>query len=207
MSDLPNRAAMLLTALAALAAQPLLAHPHDSEPAAVPADLSRLAPFEAVSVEGGGDVVIRHGSRHGVRVLHGDLRALEITSVARRGLRIRCRPNACRGYTPRIEVTAPRVRALAVHGGGSMHVERGFAPQSDMAISVHGGGHVDTTQLRVSDVAASVMGGGKIETSAGSNLAASVRGGGHIGYLGSPQVATSIQGGGVVEPIGGWRRR
>jgi hypothetical protein len=172
-----------------------------------PAYSTGLTPFEAVSLEGGGEVVIRPGTRHGVRVLRGDPRALEITSVWRRGLRIRCRPNACRNFTPRVEVTAPRVTALAVHGGGSLHVERGFAPQSDLAVSVHGGGHVDTTQVSASNVAASVMGGGKIETHARSSLAASVHGGGLVHYHGAPQVATSIHGGGAVEPIGGGRRR
>lgn len=173
---------------------------------AAPAYVSR-APFEAVSVAGGGEVIIRRGAAHGVRVIRGDPRALEITSAPGRGLRIRCRPNACRNVSPRVEVTAPVVRALAVHGGGYMYVERGFGPQSSIALSVHGGGHIDTTQVSVSDVAATVSGGGNIETRARSSLAASVHGGGVIRYFGAPNVATSVHGGGVVRPMSADRDR
>lgn len=175
--------------------------------ASAAADYIPQAPFQAVSVSGGGEVIIRRGASHNVRVVSGDPRALEITSTRGRGLRIRCLPNACRNFTPRVEVTTPSVRALAVHGGGHMYVERGFGPQSAIALSVHGGGHIDTTQLSASNVAASVVGGGNIETRARSSLAAAVRGGGVISYYGAPQVATSIQGGGVVQPASAGRGR
>lgn len=165
------------------------------------------APFEGVSVAGGGEVVIRPGPSHGVRVVRGDPGALEITSSRRQGLRIRCRPNACRNFSPRVEVTTPYVGALAVHGGGYMLVERGFRPQRNLALAIHGGGHIDTSALAAANVAASVVGGGNIETRAGSSLAASVRGGGAISYYGAPQVATSIQGGGSVQPAGAGRDR
>ncbi len=162
---------------------------------------SHFGAFEAVSVEGGGEVVIRPSSGHSVRVVRGDPRAVEITPVSRRSLRIRCRPNACRNVSPRVEVSMPAVRALAVRGGGYILVERGFAPQRSLAVSVHGGGHVDSSDLRAGDVAASVSGGGHVETRAATSLAASVRGGGSISYYGSPrQVAVSTSGGGVVSP-------
>lgn len=157
-----------------------------------------IVPFEAVSLEAGGDVVIRPGARHRVRVVGGDSQALEIVSTRQRGLQIRCRPNACRSSTPRVEVTIPAIRALAVHGGGRIYVERGFSPQNDLALAVHGGGQIDASQLGVANVAAAVTGGGNILTDARSSLAASVRGGGLIRYLGDPAVTTAIQGGGAV---------
>ena len=156
--------------------------------------------FDGISVAGGGEVIIRRGPTHGIRVVRGDPAALEITSSGRNGLRIRCRPNACQQFSPRVEVTTPFVSALAVSGGGYMLVDRGFGPQRDLALSVNGGGHIDTSELAASSVAASVSGGGNIETRAGSSLAASVRGGGAISYYGAPRVASSIQGGGAVQP-------
>lgn len=169
--------------------------------AALPA--AEVIPFEGVSLEGGGEVIIRPGARHGYRILRGSAAALEITSERNRGLRIRCRPNACHNYTPQIEVSAPRVTALAINGGGSMRIHRGYAPQGAVAISVHGGGLIDTRALDVTDVAASVTGGGTVLTNARSSLAASVRGGGSIIYSGGARhVATSIHGGGSVRQAG-----
>jgi hypothetical protein len=156
--------------------------------------------FDGISIAGGGEVIIRRGSSHGIRIVRGDPAALEITSTRQSGLSIRCRPNACRHLAPRVEVTTPFAGALAVNGGGYMLVERGFGPQRDLALSVRDGGHIDTTALAASSVAASVSGGGNIETRAGASLAASVRGGGAISYYGAPRVATSIQGGGAVQP-------
>jgi hypothetical protein len=197
MSNLPYLRAALISTFASVACQSAVAQPISGQ----------LAPFEAVSLQGGGEVIVRRGAAHQVRVVRGDPAALEITSVWRRGLRIRCRPNACRNNSPQIEVTTPRVTALAVDGGGSMRVEPGFAPLGSLAVSVNGGGHINTVPLSAANVAASVNGGGNIMTQARSSLAASVRGGGVIGYYGAPQVATTIHGGGVVEPIGGRRRR
>lgn len=165
---------------------------------AAPADATALVPFDAVSVESGGDVVILPGATHNVRMVRGDPSAVRIISTRGRGLQIRCRPNACRGQAPRVEVTAPAIRALAVHGGGRIYVERGFRPQGDVALAVHGGGQIDASELGAATVAAAVSGGGDILTHPQSSLAASIRGGGLIRYLGDPSVATAIQGGGAV---------
>lgn len=164
---------------------------------------AQVAPFEAVSIAGGGDVSIRPGPRHSYRVVAGSPDALIITSERNRGLRIRCRPDACRGQKFKIEVTAPRVTAFAVHGGGSMRIERGFGALRSVALAVHGGGLIDSTALDATEVAASVHGGGTILTRVRANLAASVHGGGNIIYSGSPtNVATSIHGGGTVTRSG-----
>lgn len=161
--------------------------------------LAQVTAFEAVSAEGGAEVVVRPGPRHGYRVVAGSPNALEVTSQRNRGLRIRCRDNACRGQKPRVEVTAPRVTAFAVRGGGSMRIERGFAPLNSVALAVHGGGLIDARAIEGADVAASVHGGGTIQVRARRNLAASVNGGGNIIYSGPvANVATSINGGGSV---------
>lgn len=168
-------------------------------------EAARVGPFDAVSSKGGADVIVRPGTSHTVRVVRGDPRAVEILSKRPRSLEIRCRPDACRGSAPRVEVTSPRVTALAVSGGGRIYVERGFAPQEDVALAVHGGGQLDASHLPAADVAAAINGGGDILTHAGSDLAASVRGGGTIRYLGNPSVATAIQGGGEVRMASGTR--
>lgn len=161
------------------------------------AQAQRLAPFDAVGVESGGQVVIRPGQTHSVRILSGDPRWIRITSDER-GLWIRGCEHGCQGSDPRFEVVMPAVEAIAVHGGGEIRVSGGFAPQSSLAAAVHGGGRIDTSALRVGSVAASVAGGGEIVTRAETSLAASVRGGGLITYSGSPQVAASTQGGGAI---------
>jgi hypothetical protein len=164
---------------------------------------AQVTPFEAVSIEGGGQVSVRPGSRHGYRIVAGSPGALIITSQRNRGLRIRCRQNACHGQQLRIEVTAPRVTAFAVHGGGTMRIERGFAPIDSIALAVHGGGLIDSRAIAATNVAASVHGGGTVLTLGGRNLAASVHGGGNIVYSGAPaNVATSVNGGGSVTRSG-----
>ena len=165
---------------------------------AAPADIAVATPFEAVALKGGGELIVRRGSAHRVQVLRGDPAALEVTSTRRNGLTIRCRPNACRSRTPQVLVIAPEISALAVDGGGRIIVERGFAPQSKVALAVHGGGQIDSSQLGANSVAAAVVGGGSILAFARSSLAASVLGGGLIRYLGDPTVTTAIQGGGAV---------
>lgn len=192
------------------------------------APAAQVTPFEAVSLGGGGEVIVRPGPTHSYRITRGSPEALIITSDRKRGLRIRCRPNACTGPGPRIEVTAPRITAyavhgggamridrgsypvdslaLAVHGGGTMHLERGSPPVNSLALAVHGGGLLDARAITATHVAASAHGGGTILTHVRSNLAASVHGGGNIIYSGSPaHLATSINGGGSITPAGGRR--
>ena len=189
---------------------------------------AQVTPFQAVAVEGGAEVIVRPGRIHSYRVTRGSPQALIITNKPTRGLRIRCRPNACRGLAPRIEVTAPRVTAYAAHGGGTMRIDRGSYPIDSLALAAHGGGRmyvqpgspsvnslalaahggglIDARAISATHVAASAHGGGTILTYARSNLAASVHGGGKVIYSGSPaNVATSINGGGTITPAGGRR--
>lgn len=163
----------------------------------VSAQAARLAPFDAVRLEAGGQVVIRPGPTHSVRILSGDPRTIRITSDER-GLWIRGCEGTCYGFAPRFEVVMPAVEALAVHGGGEIRIAPGFTRQRALAASVHGGGRIETLSLRADTVAAAVHGGGEVVTRAESSLAGSVNGGGLITYSGSPQVTAATRGGGAI---------
>lgn len=169
-----------------------------STAAAAAGERVHVAPFSAVAVAGGGRVTVRPTRKHEVRIVRGDLRTLEIRVSDRQGLKIRCRPNACRGEPPHILVGTPSVTALAVEGSGSILVAPGFADQKHAAGAVRGGGQIDMRNLRAHNVAASVDGGGSIFTGSASNLAATVKGGGVITYRGTPRLASVVRGGGDI---------
>ena len=163
----------------------------------------QLPRFEAIELQGGGHVILRHGARQKVSIVQGDPNVTRL-NVERRSLRISACDGSCpAGYRLVVEVVAPSVSAIAVTGGGSVEAKAGFPGRSSHALAVQGGGTIDTQALDVRQVAASVDGGGTIRTRASGNLAASVRGGGLVTYLGDPSVATSVKGGGSVQPASG----
>ena len=170
-------------------------------PAGAATDLN-LPRFEAVSLEGGGRVVLRHGPRQQVRILRGDTGVSSFKVRNRSSLEI----SACDGRCPRdykleVEITAPEIDAVAVSGGGSIEMANGWPTRGNIALAVSGGGSIDTRPVEVRQVAAAVDGGGLIRTYARSSLAASIRGGGAIQYRGEPSLATSVRGGGTVTRI------
>ena len=186
--------------------------------AAAPASAAEtltLPRFEQIEVVGGGSVTVRHGARQKVTIVRGDNRTSRVEVTARStGGRGRssigsnprlvvegCRSRCPRGYRLELVVETPDIRALAVKGGGAIRAENGFPRQDQLAISVHGGGQIDTRSVRADSVAASVNGGGLITLAADESLAASVNGGGAIRYWGDPQVATAIKGGGTVSRV------
>jgi hypothetical protein len=169
---------------------------------AMPADAATeldLAGFEAVSLEGGGRVVLRHGPKQAVRILRGDATVSSFEVRNRGSLEIRACENRCpSNYKLEVEITAPDIDAIAVTGGGSIEMASGFPAKRSIALAVTGGGAIDTRPVNVRQVAAAVDGGGSIRTWASGNLAASIRGGGAIQYRGEPTLATSVRGGGTV---------
>lgn len=173
--------------------------------AAAPADAATdlsLPRIEAVSLEGGGRVVLRHGAQQRVRIVRGDATISSFEVKNRRSLEIRACDERCpQGYKLEVEITAPDIDAIAVTGGGSIEMARGFPAKSNIALAVQGGGAIDTQPVEVRQVAASVQGGGAIRTWASNSLAAAIRGGGAITYRGEPSVATSVRGGGTVHRI------
>ena len=178
-----TRAALMLMALAAA-------------PVGAATDLP-LPRFKAVSLEGGGHVVVRHGAAPRARLLRG---STEVSSfrVEDNALEIRACDDRCPpGYRLEVEVALPTPSALAVSGGGKLEAT-GFPPQPRVALAVSGGGMIDAHTLEARQIAAAVDGGGVIRTGISQNLAASVRGGGNISYRGDPSIATSVRGGGRV---------
>ncbi|MFC3712118.1 GIN domain-containing protein [Sphingoaurantiacus capsulatus] len=154
--------------------------------------------FSALSLNGGGTVTVKQGPTRKVTILRGDPKVSSF-QVIERSLRIRACPDGCpNNYKLEVLVTVPDIDALAVRGGGKVEMT-GFPAVEKLALSVQGGGLLDTRAVEARTVAASVEGGGGIRTWASKTLAASVRGGGGVRYKGSPTLATSVRGGGGVK--------
>lgn len=187
-------------------------------PVGAATDLS-LPRIEALSIEGGGKVVVRHGPQQRVRILRGNAQVSSFQVKQRRSLEIMtCRGGCPADYELEVEVTLPEVSALAVERGGAMTVTgfpaqedlavavsrggkvtlSGFAGQRDLALAVSGGGIIDADAVQTRQVAAAVDGGGIIRTWPSASLAASIDGGGNITYRGAPSITTSVRGGGRV---------
>jgi hypothetical protein len=157
--------------------------------------------FKTVELRGGGDVVLVPGRSHRVTLLEGST-AVTRFQVDRTGkLRIdACSARCPQHYRLRIEIRTPRVPGVGVNGGGSIRAASGFAPQSDIAAGVSGGGKIDLRAIEAGSVAAGVNGGGLILVRPRSALAAGISGGGEVRYWGNPQVTSAINGGGSVRP-------
>lgn len=166
-------------------------------PAAAATDVT-VPRFEGISLHGGGKVTIRKGATQKVTIVSGDASTSSF-EVANRSLRIDACDSRCpENYRLVVVIVTPDVEALAISGGGSLTVT-GFSGVDSLALSVSGGGGIDTRAVEARQVAASVRGGGSIRTWATKTLAASVHGGGGIIYRGEPEVATAVRGGGSVK--------
>jgi hypothetical protein len=155
-----------------------------------------VAHFDAVELRGGGEVTLAPGPVQRVTILEGDAGSTKIHVDRERKLIIEACHDDCRLS---IRIEAPRIpEALAVRGGGVIHVDPGFPHVEDMAAAVEAGGTIDIRALNAEDVAAAVESGGRIFTRPLSSLAAAINGGGEIHYSGDAQVTTAIDGGGKV---------
>ena len=158
-----------------------------------------VARFEAVELRGGGRVTVRHGSAQRVTLRQGDARHTRI-EVEEGQLRVwNCVPDCPRGYRLELEVETPKLTALAVSDGGTIHGLGEFPPATELAVAVEQGGVLDARSLAADSVAAAVHSGGLILTHPRQQLTANVSQGGNITYWGDPQVNSAIQHGGVVE--------
>lgn len=165
--------------------------------------------FEAVELNGGGRIVLRHGPVQRVTLLRGstavsrfevDRPKIRTTTDKDARLTIRaCEQRCPRDYRLEVEIEMPDIAALAVKGGGTIVVNGGFGRQDNLAAAVHGGGSIDARALAARNAAAAVKGGGALLVRAEQTLAATVQGGGGIRYWGDPSVVRSIQGGGSVQ--------
>ena len=169
-------------------------HEGASGPMAVGGVVQAGEPVEAISITGGGQVLVRYGRNHQVRIVRGDEANV---SVSDGSLSVHCTRH-CGNVV--VEVTTPRFEALAVQGGGTIRVAERFPRMPDLALATHGGGRIDARLAPATTVAAVTRGGGTILTTADGDLAASTSGGGEIRYWGTTNVATAIQGGGRISP-------
>ena len=157
-----------------------------------------LAPFKAIGLHGGGDVVLRHGDVQRVTLLKGSTQFTTFT-VKDGSLDISACNDSCpHEYDLQIEIVSPEIDAVAVHGGGDIKAEGSFPSVNSLAVAVHGGGDLDLRAIPASHVAAAVHGGGDISTTATVSLVAAVSGGGDITYWGNPDVKQAVSGGGDV---------
>lgn len=157
-------------------------------------------PFDSVELEGGGHVVVRHGDVQQVRLLRGSTEFTSFTVEDGRKLKIEiCRNDCPHHYDLDVEITTPRIEALAVSGGGKIEGVEGFPPPRKLALAVEGGGEIDARALEAWHAVAAVDGGGVIKTHANAELTAAINGGGVIKYWGNPKVTSAVDGGGEVE--------
>jgi hypothetical protein len=159
---------------------------------------AQTAPFDAIALSGGGEVIVRQGPVHEVRLVAGDARYTRVAVEAGRLSIEHCRHGCPRFYRLTAEVTAPRVSALSVTDGGVIRVRAGFSPQATAAASVRDGGAIDMRALAAADVTASIAQGGMVFTRPGRSLEAAVQQGGRVTYWGTPIVHSAVEQGGVV---------
>lgn len=159
-----------------------------------------LPRFSSLELQGGGEVIVRHGPSQRVTLVRGSNELTDFTVDERGRLVIRACTGTCRDYSPRIEIVTPDIRAAAIRGGGSIETEGQFPRPGSLALAVHGGGEIDAERTEARHIAASIHGGGTIRTRPVGALSASVRGGGEITYCGTPaSVASTVSGGGEIE--------
>jgi hypothetical protein len=158
-----------------------------------------VAPFDSIALEGGGHVTVKHGDVQQVRLVQGSA-AFTRFVVEQGKLRIdACNNNCPHHYDLEVEITIPRINALAVSGGGAINSTGGFASPQSLALAVDGGGMIDARAIETENANAAVDGGGLIKLRAHGQLTAAVDGGGEIRYWGNPRVTQAIDGGGEVE--------
>ena len=181
---------------------PLFALPFVISAPALAVETVPVPVFNSMELRGGGDVVLRPGPVQRVTLLDGSSAYTRFRVDGTGKLRIdACNERCPQHYRLRIEIQAPHVPDVGVHGGGSIRAVSGFAAQGEVAAVISGGGEIDLRTVNATTVAAGVNGGGKIMVGPSSTLTAGVNGGGEVRYLGNPQVTSAINGGGTVRPV------
>jgi len=160
----------------------------------------QVGPFNRIALNGGGEVILKHGATQRVTLIKGSTAHTSFTVRNDGELDIdACNVSCPHQYDLTIEIVTPNLRGAAIDGGGEIHTDGAVPAQPDFAAAINGGGEIDVRAIRAGKGEASIQGGGKIMLTASSALAASVSGGGEIVYRGNPEVTQSIQGGGEVD--------
>ena len=159
----------------------------------------RVAPFRAVALHSGGEVLLRHGTTQRVTLLKGDADCARVaTDDAGRLVIEKYSPQCHRRYDLQVEVVAPQFEDVAVTDGGHISSFGDFPGQPEIRTAVRNGGSVDIRSIPVDKVFASVAEGGRILVMPQKLLTASIANGGQITYWGEPRVEKSIQHGGAI---------
>ena len=178
-----------------------------------------VPPFDRVELAGSNNVAIRVGNGQSV-VVHADDNLVDrvTTHVYGGNLVIGNLDGSFTTKTPmRVEVTVPRLDALALSGSGT--IDAAGIDSKALTVTLPGSGVVSATgradaveatldgsgtaQLQglvAQDVHAVVNGSGEILVTAKHLLDASVPGSGTVFYRGNPHVKTTITGSGTVTP-------
>lgn len=184
-----KRLSLLCTALTLVGATPVVAQ-----------QLVPVGHFDSVELEGGGHVIVRSGDVQQVRLVQGSLAYTHFTVNGEGKLRIDACNNDCPNhYDLQVEITTPRINALAISGGGAIESAGDFASSRHLALAIDGGGTIDARSVDAERAEAAVDGGGLIKLRAHGELTAAVDGGGEIRYWGNPHVTQAIDGGGEVK--------
>lgn len=172
---------------------------------ALPAAAQTIVPtraFNAIELEGGGHVTLRHGSVQQVRLLKGSTQFTRfiVERSQPHKLRIEACNNDCpHNYDLEVEITTPGIDTLAVSGGGRIESGGDFPTRHQLTLAVEGGGTIDVRAMSSEGATAAVDGGGRILVNAQRELTAAINGGGKISYWGALKLTEAVEGGGSVE--------
>jgi hypothetical protein len=185
---------MRMSALA-LVAPILLAAPARARAA----EVVDVPAFQAIELNDGGHVTVRHGATQRVTLIEG---SRQYTRFVMRDHTLRienCYVHCPRGYRLQVEIVTPSVLGLAVNDGGMVRAEGAFQEQDSVAAAVSDGGIVDARAIPGRSVAAAVSSGGRVLVTARANLAAHVQHGGIVTFWGDPRnIAKAVSDGGAI---------
>ena len=154
--------------------------------------------YHAISLRGGGHVVLRHGVTARTDFVKGDARYTSVAVKDGTLVIVNCPTRCPRDYEMTLAVAAPDIRILSVRDGGAIEALGDFPEQDGLRVAVGEGGAIDGRAIAARAVTASVDQGGAIYVMPRAELTASVSHGGQIVYWGNPKVTRSILDGGVI---------
>jgi hypothetical protein len=154
--------------------------------------------FRSVTLQNGGEVVVRHGSSQRVRLLKGAEDCVHATIQEGDRLVIDHSHGCEQRHGITVEIVTPEIDGLVVMDGGTIRTSGSFPRQADIAVVVEDGGTVDLRSMAVDRVTAAVRDGGRIMTRPQDTLTAQVARGGAVTYWGSPRITSSVDQGGVI---------
>jgi len=162
-----------------------------------------LPSFETVEIKGGGKFYFHYSPHFNKMQLKGDNSCIMQTehSVSSNKLTIWPNSELLEACNFEIHIFTSTLTEIQQDGGGIIVINDGFAPVSQFACRINGGGIIEMTALKVDALYASIKGGGKVSAQVTKTIQAKINGGGIISYLGEPAIASDISGGGIIKRI------